>query len=189
VPPAAPAPLTNLAHLDFRTRSRRPAMGDGSFEHVGNQGVGGGWDGVTVFDEHERLQWRGAGRAYHGSFARLCAHPAPTLLDAAGVEPGVRVLDVGTGTGTVAALACSRGAEVVAVDAEPSMVELAGHQAPAAEIRLATLPHLPFADSSFDAAVANFVLNHVGDPAAAELHRMVCPGGRIAVTIWPAPPA
>lgn len=148
---------------------------------------------TTVFDDHERLQWRGAAEAYRGSFALLCTHPAPALLDAAGVRAGTQVLDVGTGPGTVAALACSRDAQVVAVDAEPSMVELAGRQVPAAEIRLATLPHLPFADATFDAVVANFVLNHVGDPAAAaaELRRVVRPGGRVAVTIWPfpAPPA
>lgn len=145
---------------------------------------------VTAFDEHERSMWHGAAEAFHGSFAALCAHPASALLNAAGVEAGVRVLDVGTGTGTVAALACSRGAKVVAVDAEPSMVELARRRAPAAETRLATLPHLPFAGDSFDAVVASFVLNHVGDPAAAaaELRRVVRPGGAIAVTIWPAPP-
>ena len=38
--------------------------------------------------------------------------------------------------------------------------------------------------------VANFVLNHVGDPAVAltELRRLTRPGGRIAVTVWPSPP-
>jgi SAM-dependent methyltransferase len=145
---------------------------------------------AMAFDDYERLQWHGAAEAYQGSFALLCAFPAPALLDAADVQASARVLDVGTGTGTVAALACSRGAQVVAIDAEPSMADLARRQAPAADIRLATLPHLPFAAGSFDAAVANFVLNHVGDPAAAaaELRRVVRPGGRIAVTIWPAPP-
>ncbi|GAB1691807.1 class I SAM-dependent methyltransferase [Krasilnikovia sp. M28-CT-15] len=144
---------------------------------------------TTPFDDHERSQWAGRATAYQGSFAALCAHPAAALLDSAGVQAGVRLLDVGTGAGTVAALACSRAAQVVAVDAEPSMLELARQQAPAAEIRHAVLPALPFTDDAFDAAVANFVLNHVGDPAAAlaELRRVVRPGGRIAVTIWPYP--
>jgi SAM-dependent methyltransferase len=144
---------------------------------------------TSAFDEQRRSQWAGRGPAYQGSFAALCAHPAGALLDAARLEAGDRLLDVGTGTGTVAALALSRGAEVVAVDAEPSMVELTRRRIPAADVRLAELPRLPFADGSFDEAVANFVINHVGDPAAAvrELRRVVRPGGRVAVTIWPYP--
>lgn len=145
---------------------------------------------TTDFDEHERSRWAGRATAYQGSFAALCAYPAGPLLDAARIKIGHRLLDVGTGTGTAAALACSRGARVVAVDAEPSMLHLARRRLPTAEVHRAALPHLPYADSSFDAAVGNFVLNHVGEPAAAirELQRVVRPGGRIAVTIWPYPP-
>lgn len=144
---------------------------------------------ITDFDAHERERWAGRAAAYERSFGRLCAYPAKALLDAAGVRAGQRMLDVGTGPGTVAALALARGAEVVAVDAEPSMLEAARRHAPGADIREATLPHLPFPDGGFDAVVANFVLNHVGDPAAAlaELCRVVRPGGRVTVTIWPYP--
>jgi SAM-dependent methyltransferase len=145
---------------------------------------------VTSFDHHERSRWTGRAAAYHRSFAALCAYPAEALLDAAGVKAGHQVLDAGTGPGTVAALACTRGAAVMAVDAEPDMLTLARLHAPDADVRQATLPQLPFAAGSFDAAVANFVINHVGDPAAAiaELRRVVRPGGRVAVTIWPFPP-
>ncbi|MGC4746210.1 class I SAM-dependent methyltransferase [Micromonospora sp. DT201] len=146
---------------------------------------------TTAFDDHERSRWAGRAASYDRSFAALCAHPAPSLLDAARVGAGRRVLDAGTGSGTVARLACARGATVVAVDAEPTMVELARSRLPSAEeVRLAALPHLPFPSGRFDAAVANFVINHVGDPLAAisELRRVVRPAGRIAVTIWPYPP-
>ncbi|WP_051839510.1 class I SAM-dependent methyltransferase [Streptomyces sp. NRRL F-5126] len=138
------------------------------------------------FDAHERQMWAGAAKAYAGSFAALCAGAAEALLDAAGVREGVRVLDVGTGPGTIAAAALARGAEVVAVDAEPSMVELAAANAPGAEVRHGVLPELPFADGSFDAVVGNFVVNHVEDPWAAltELRRVARPGGRLAVTVW-----
>jgi ubiquinone/menaquinone biosynthesis C-methylase UbiE len=133
---------------------------------------------TTTFDEHERMQWAGKAAAYRDSFAALCAYPAGALLDAAAVGEDVRVLDVGTGTGTVAALACARAARTTAVDAEPSMLEIARRRAPGAETRHAVLPHLPFPDAFFDAVVANFVLNHVGDPEAAvrEMRRVVCPG-------------
>lgn len=138
------------------------------------------------FDVHERRMWAGAAEAYAGSFAALCGATAGALLDAAGVGAGTRVLDVGTGPGTVAAAALARGAEVVAVDAEPTMVALAAANAPGAEVRHAVLPRLPFPDGTFDAVVSNFVVNHVEDPWAAlvELRRVARPGGRVAVTIW-----
>ncbi|MEW2394964.1 class I SAM-dependent methyltransferase [Streptomyces sp. NPDC046862] len=145
----------------------------------------------TAFDESERRAWAGQADAYAASFAKLCAYPVPGLLDAAGVREGVRVLDVGTGTGAAAALACERGAKVTAVDAEPGMVARAALAAPEADMRLAALPRLPFADEEFDAVVGNFVLNHVGRPreALTELRRVTRPGGRTAVTIWAVPAA
>jgi SAM-dependent methyltransferase len=144
---------------------------------------------TTAFDEHERLRWADGAAAYQRSFGVACAYPAAALLDAAGVAAGWRVLDVGTGPGTVAGLAAAKGALVTAVDAEPSMLEAARRHVPAADVRRGVLPVLPFPAGCFDAAVANFVINHVGDPAAAvaELRRVVRPGGRVAVTIWPHP--
>ncbi|MER7663802.1 MULTISPECIES: class I SAM-dependent methyltransferase [unclassified Streptomyces] len=146
---------------------------------------------ATAFDRSERRAWAAQAHAYAGSFARLCAYPVPRLLDAAGIAPGMRVLDVGTGTGTAAAAACERGANVAAVDAEPSMIAVAARNVPAADVRLAALPDLPFADDEFDAVVGNFVLNHVGRPRAAleEMRRVTRPGGRTAITIWAAPAA
>jgi SAM-dependent methyltransferase len=142
---------------------------------------------VNDFDSHERERWTGRAGAYQRSFARLCAYPAELVLDAAGVRAGTAVLDVGTGPGTVAALAVTRGAKVSAVDPEPSMVSAAGHLVP--DVRLGALPELPFDPDAFDAVVANFVINHVGEPTAAirELARVARPGGRVAVTIWPYP--
>jgi ubiquinone/menaquinone biosynthesis C-methylase UbiE len=145
---------------------------------------------VTItYDETERARWAGGAEAYAKTFAPFCAGPAADLLDAAGVGEGTTVLDVGTGTGTVAALAAARGAIVTAVDAEPSMVAATAARVPSAIVRLATLPDLPFTEPHQDAVVANFVINHVGDPAAAvaAMRRVARPGGRIAVTLWPQP--
>ncbi|MGX4734531.1 class I SAM-dependent methyltransferase [Kitasatospora griseola] len=146
---------------------------------------------TTSFDANERTAWAGRADVYAATFGRLCAHSTPELLDAAEVFAGTRVLDVGTGPGTVAAAACARGAEVSAVDAEPSMVELARRAAPSARVDLAALPDLPYGDAEFDSVVANFVLNHVGRPllALAELRRVLRPGGRLALTIWSGTPA
>ena len=146
---------------------------------------------ATEFDAYERNIWAGRAAAYARSYAKLCAHTVPLLLDAAKVGDGTRVLDAGTGPGTLAAAACARGAVVAAVDAEPGMVDLAAKAAAGADVRLATLPDLPFEDGSFDAALSNFVINHVGRPveAVAELRRVTRPGGLVAVTIWGFPGA
>ncbi|MFB9737305.1 MULTISPECIES: class I SAM-dependent methyltransferase [unclassified Streptomyces] len=143
-------------------------------------------DMTEAFDAAEREMWRGRAEAYAGSFGRLCAHTVPALLDAAGVTSGTCVLDVGTGTGTAALAALERGAEAVAVDAEPDMVVTARGRGVAAEV--AVLPELRYGDGEFDAVVANFALNHVGRPRAAlaELRRVLRPGGRLAVTLWSA---
>lgn len=145
----------------------------------------------TPFDRAEHRIWSGKAEAYARTYARLCAHPAAALLDAAGAGSGSRVLDVGCGSGTVSALAAGRGARVHAVDAEPGMAEATRRAVPEAEVRTARLPELPYEDDAFDAVVGNFVLNHVGRPreALAELRRIARPGGRVAVTVWRSPGA
>ncbi|WP_370080906.1 class I SAM-dependent methyltransferase [Streptacidiphilus sp. MAP12-16] len=143
------------------------------------------WD-ATAFDAFERRGWVGRTEAYENGFARMTAHTVAPLLDAAGVSAGTSVLDVGTGPGVVAAAALARGARVSAVDASPEMAARAATACPGAEVHTAALPELPFADASFDAVVGNFVINHLGDPAAglAELRRVLRPGGRLALTCW-----
>ncbi|MFI0788963.1 class I SAM-dependent methyltransferase [Streptomyces lydicus] len=145
----------------------------------------------TPFDDSERRAWAGSAAAYGAGFGRLCAYTVPWLLDAAGVAEGARVLDVGTGTGSVAAAAGARGARVTDVDAEPDMARRARDLVPGARVQIAALPQLPFRDGRFDATVGNFVVNHVGRPRAAlaELRRVTRPGGRIALTLWATPPA
>lgn len=144
---------------------------------------------MTDLGESASSIWSGRAVAYAESFAAVCAYPIKDLLDAAGVGPDVRLLDVGTGSGNVAAEACARGARVTAVDADPGMAEVAAKTVPLAEVGVAELPVLPFADDAFDVVTANFVLDHVGRPrrSLAELGRVTRPGGRIAVTMWAVP--
>jgi SAM-dependent methyltransferase len=144
-----------------------------------------GWDAAR-FDGFERAGWADRAQAYEAGFAVLTAHTVGPLLDAAGVRAGAQVLDVGCGPGRVAAGALARGAQVTAVDASPGMVRLAAASHPGLLVREAVLPHLPFADGAFDAVTGNFVVNHLGDPAAgvAELLRVLRPGGRLALSCW-----
>lgn len=144
---------------------------------------------MDVFDAHMRSGYVGRAEIFDRTFGRLCAYPAPELLDAVTVSAG-RLLDVGCGSGSVTTSALSRGADVTAVDTEGSMLDLTRERAPDAAVLRAALPSLPFPDDSFDAIVASFVLNHVSDPLASltELARVLRPGGRVAATIWPHPP-
>jgi SAM-dependent methyltransferase len=146
---------------------------------------------ISEFDAQERRNWSGLAECYGQSYARVCAGAVPYLTESASVRPGLRVLDVGTGTGTVAAAATSLGAEVTAVDADSSMIAVASGLVPGVKFRVAALPALPFDDAQFDAVLANFVINHVGRPleALAEMRRVAAPAGHVTVTVWPQPPS
>ena len=95
-----------------------------------------------------------------------------------------RVLEVGCGPGELAArIRDEVGAEVVAVDSSPRMVELA--QGRGVDAHVGDVQELGFGDGEFDCAVAAWMLYHVPDVdrALSELARVVEPGGRlVAVT-------
>jgi SAM-dependent methyltransferase len=144
---------------------------------------------VNDFDDASRARWAGKAAAFERSFSALCGYTAGDLLDAVGPIDGRSLLDVGTGTGTVAALAVERGARVVGVDPDADMLQIARSKVTGALLSIDALPDLRWHDDSFDAVVANFVVNHVGDPRAAvrELARVARPGSRVAITVWPHP--
>jgi ubiquinone/menaquinone biosynthesis C-methylase UbiE len=141
----------------------------------------------------------GVGEAFDRFSERFSAPLARRLLDAAQVQPSDRVLDVGTGTGVVALLAAARlatEARVVGIDISEAM--LAAARAKAArflhsdriELRHLDVQSLDFPDSSFDVVVSLFAVHHLPDPAAAlrQMHRVLRPGGRLAVAVGSGPP-
>jgi SAM-dependent methyltransferase len=100
---------------------------------------------------------------------------------------GRRMLDVGSGTGAASRAAVTAGATlVVATDVALGMLrDDAAVRPPAA---LADAVSLPFRDSTFDAVVAAFTLNHLTDPAAGltEVARVLATGGGLAVSAYAA---
>jgi ubiquinone/menaquinone biosynthesis C-methylase UbiE len=107
------------------------------------------------------------------------------VLVRAGDLDGRRVLDVGCGTGLVAAALAER-ARVTGVDPEPEMLAVArGRVPPEVELRQAPAEELPFEDASFDAAVLRLVV-HLVDRSRAfpELRRVLAPGGRLVVATF-----
>ena len=111
------------------------------------------------------------------------------LAEHAEVGAESTVVDVGSGTGYIAAGLASQAGAVLAVDNSPGMLAVAARNFAAlgagnVSIHEAVLEALPFADGAVDAAVANMVLHHAPEPAAmiAEMMRVVRPGGMVAIT-------
>lgn len=144
---------------------------------------------ADAFNAFEAEGWEGVAGSYHRFWGTVTANVCGPLLDAARVGSGTRTLDVATGPGYVAARAAERGASVVGVDVAEEMVALARTQQPGIEFVRGDAEELPFADGSFDAVVANFMILHVAKPerAAAEAHRVLPPGGRVALSVWNVP--
>lgn len=102
---------------------------------------------------------------------------------------GLRVLDIGTGTGAMLPAFGATGARIVALDHSPAMLRRAQARCRDEGLRevlysVGDVTRLPFGDAVFDACNCSMVLHHVADPAAAlaEMARTVRPGGRVMVT-------
>lgn len=125
------------------------------------------------------------------SFSRLVEPVGALVLDRVGVEPGMDLLDVGTGSGgNVAIPAALRGATVVGCDVTPEMFGHAQRRSAEAGVEVqwveADAQDLPFGDASFDRVLSTFGAMFAPDHfrAAAELVRVCRPGGRIAMSTW-----
>jgi ubiquinone/menaquinone biosynthesis C-methylase UbiE len=111
---------------------------------------------------------------------------ARDLIELAGPPPGARALDVGTGTGVAAEALAERGVSVVGVDPSTGMLAVAHRVRPTLPLAAAEAIDLPFRDCRFDLLTANFVLAHFAkvETALYDLHRVLRPGGTIAVSAW-----
>jgi len=141
------------------------------------------------FREFERTAHDRIADSYHAFFVPITEQAAEPLLDTASVRSGMRILDVATGSGVVAAHAAARGAVATGVDISSRMVSLAAELNPACTFREGDVECLPFADGSFDAVVCAFGIGHFpcAEAAVAECARVLVPGGRLAFAWWDAP--
>src|SRR5215207_1293675 len=112
----------------------------------------------------------------------------PRLVEAAGIGPGDRVLDVAAGTGNASLPAAERGAHVVASDLTPELLEAGKRRTGDVDIEWvpADAEHLPFEDASFDVVMSSigvmFAPHH--QAAADEMARVCRPGGTIGLLSW-----
>jgi ubiquinone/menaquinone biosynthesis C-methylase UbiE len=146
---------------------------------------------LEAFRKFEREGWAesNVAKSYVRWFDAITSQSVGALLDAAGVESGVRVLDLATGPGGVARAALARGAKPVGVDLSPAMIEVARSIEPKFEVVEADAQALPFPEESFDAVVMSYGLLHLPEPerGVAEAFRVLRPGGRFAFTVWATP--
>jgi ubiquinone/menaquinone biosynthesis C-methylase UbiE len=112
------------------------------------------------------------------------------LVAQAELAPGLRVLEIGCGTGNVTTRIkrAEPGADVVGTDPDPLALARAQRKAHGmTEIRFerAYAQALPFADGEFDRALSSMMLHHLDDDvkaaAAAEIHRVLRPGGTLHI--------
>lgn len=135
---------------------------------------------------------------YQRYFVPMIGGPfAADLVEVAAVQQGERILDVACGTGAVTRLAAKRAgkaATVAGVDVNPGMIAVARTVTPE-ELSIdwyeTGAEAMPLPDASFDLVTCGMGLQFMGNRAAAlaEMHRVLAPGGRVAISLpGPIPP-
>ena len=100
------------------------------------------------------------------------------------LAPGMRVLEVGSGLGILAAEVAAAGGDIAVVGLEKSPDQIAAAvTSPRVTYVQGDAHHLEFPNDSFDLAYARYLLEHVSEPETVlkEMRRVVRPGGRVAV--------
>lgn len=137
-------------------------------------------DGHESITARERETWDRVGENWLHGFAFVTEPCAPLLIEAASIEPGMRVLDAGCGAGNITALLAQTGASLTGFDLAPGMVAAARKHFPDVEFLEANAEDLPLDDGLFDAVTCCYVAHHFAHPDVAfgEFVRVLKPEGR-----------
>jgi len=126
--------------------------------------------------------------AYDRFMGRYSDPLAPRLCDFAGVTPGQRALDVGSGPGALTGELVRRlgAASVLAADPSEPFVQAVRERHPGVDARVGVAEQLPFPDRSVDVTLAQLVVHFLRDPVAGcrEMRRVTRPGGVVAACVW-----
>ncbi len=131
-----------------------------------------------------------AGRGYETLFVPALFEPwAKHLIDGAKVEEKSHVLDIACGSGVLTRHAFARSGQsgrVVGLDPAPGMIAAAEEVEPEIEWVLGSAEALPFDVATFDRVVSQFGMMFFQDRqrAVREMHRVLNPGGRLAIAAW-----
>jgi SAM-dependent methyltransferase len=135
----------------------------------------------------QRATWAAGDYAVVGTTLQIVGE---RLCEAVDLRAGERVLDVAAGNGNATLAAARRFADVTSTDYVEALLERGRERAAAerlaVEFRPADAEALPFADASFDVVLSTFGVMFAPDQerAAAEMARVVRPGGRIGLANW-----
>ncbi len=130
------------------------------------------------------------GEGDYRPFAEMLRPAAEGLVARFEVGPGHRVLDAGAGDGNLAIAAAAAGAQVVACDVSPEMVEVGAARSAEAGLdidwRVGDVQALPFETDRFDDVLSSFGAIHAADPrrATEEIRRVTRGGGAVGLTAW-----
>lgn len=135
--------------------------------------------------------WSRIAEVYEQSFEALTSQLAEHALDALNIQPGERVLDVATGPGVFALGAARLGANVLATDFAPGMIDrlksrVMENGIESIEARVMDGQSLALEDASFDvtASIVGVIFFPDIPRGIAELRRVLRPGGRCAIVCW-----
>jgi SAM-dependent methyltransferase len=149
---------------------------------------------ITATPEDQTLKAKHAAMWASGSYPTVVDEIVKPLggilVETVDVQPGQRILDVAAGTGSSAIPAARRGAEVIATDLTPELLDVgrAAGRAEGLELtwQTADAEALPYPDAEFDVVISAigvmFAPHH--QQAADELVRICRPGGTIGVLSW-----
>ena len=134
-----------------------------------------------------KTMW-GAGN--YAAVAERISAVGELVVERAGVEPGMELLDVACGAGNATIPAAREGARVTGLDFSPDLLAIARERAADAMVEIdwveGDAQALPFDDASFDRVISTF--GHMFAPdherTGAEMRRVCRPGGTIAVACW-----
>ncbi len=129
---------------------------------------------IAFFDNHA------AADSYDVFEPASSARLIDTVVRLGAFAPGSLVADLGCGSGVFSGLLRQHGCVCTGLDISPKLIELARRKYSGIEFLEGDVEHLPFPDASFDGVLLGGIVHHLPNPSpcAAEVYRVLRPGGR-----------
>lgn len=145
---------------------------------------------IQAHNEKAAASW-GSGGTLYDRVSETIADSIEHLLNRLQIQPGEKVLDLATGTGWTARRMAQKGAHVTGLDIGAGVIEAAKDFAKQANLQInfavGDAEQVDLPSGSFDVITSTCGVMFASQPekVAAELSRLVRPGGRLGLTTWP----